>query len=818
MREALYNPTMPIVLYGLAAEVLGWLALPVAFQLFRALPGRGAALARPLGLLTASWVLWMGASSGVLVNDSSGVLAAVLAVAGLSAWLLWRQPPLRGELRDFLRREWRLLLGIAVLFWACLLAWSALRAYAGLKIYFQGGEKFMEIAFLNGILNSAHFPPQDPWLSGFGISYYYFGYVMMALMVRWTGVAPSVGFDLHDALTFAMAALAAFELAYGLVRSSGGRRAAAAAAGGLGALFLVGMGNLAGLVESLYARGWLPRAAAEWLAIPDLTQTAQVTGSFLPSGGWAWWWRASRVLNDLDLNGNPLGVQPISEFPFFSFLLGDNHPHKLGLPFAVMATALAYQFFLDARAGRRAGWLRLLLTGWGIGALVFLNTWDFPIYWALALGAYALGRWQRGDPLRDLVDRDGRRIALGITAGIGFYLPFFNGFSSQAGGVLPYVFPPTRLAQYLLIFAPFVWILAGFMALRLRRQLGSAWWKTAAQAWARWALAATALFGLVLLLTVGALVFDQMFRGGQVSAAAQSMLGGAGVGDALVKILGWRLRLPGLFLLLSLLLGLAWSGLRRDQDVAGGFVCLLALAGFGLTWTTEFAYLRDVFGVRMNTVFKFYFQAWALLAPAAAYALWALLRRCRRPGVVLAAVGGLLAAAGMVYPVLAVWSRADGFAGQPGLDAAAPLRAAYPDDFAAIDWINLHAAPDAVILEAPGTSYTFAGRIGAFTGRRSVLGWVVHEQQWRGNYVEQARREAAIAEMFTSDDPQRLSQLLADYGVDFIVTGATENETIRTACRQAGLTCSPEDARRRFASLFPRVFQQGNVEIFRVVR
>ena len=55
-----------------------------------------------------------------------------------------------------------------------------------------GGEKFMEIAFLNAILNSQHFPPLDPWLSGFAISYYYFGYVMMAVLTRLSGAVSGV--------------------------------------------------------------------------------------------------------------------------------------------------------------------------------------------------------------------------------------------------------------------------------------------------------------------------------------------------------------------------------------------------------------------------------------------------------------------------------------------------------------------------------------------------------------------------------------------------------------------------------------------------
>jgi len=54
----------------------------------------------------------------------------------------------------------------------------------------------MELAFINSILKSPGFPPQDPWLSGFAISYYYFGYVIIAMLIRITGVTSGVGFNL----------------------------------------------------------------------------------------------------------------------------------------------------------------------------------------------------------------------------------------------------------------------------------------------------------------------------------------------------------------------------------------------------------------------------------------------------------------------------------------------------------------------------------------------------------------------------------------------------------------------------------------------
>ena len=44
-------------------------------------------------------------------------------------------------------------------------------------------EKPMEFAFLNSVLRTGSQPPGDPWLSGYAISYYHFGYVIMAILL-----------------------------------------------------------------------------------------------------------------------------------------------------------------------------------------------------------------------------------------------------------------------------------------------------------------------------------------------------------------------------------------------------------------------------------------------------------------------------------------------------------------------------------------------------------------------------------------------------------------------------------------------------------
>ena len=70
----------------------------------------------------------------------------------------------------------------------------------------------MDFAFLNASTRAAYFPPEDPWLQGHGISYYYFGYLIMGMLTKLTGIHSSIAYNLSLALIPAMAAAGAFGL------------------------------------------------------------------------------------------------------------------------------------------------------------------------------------------------------------------------------------------------------------------------------------------------------------------------------------------------------------------------------------------------------------------------------------------------------------------------------------------------------------------------------------------------------------------------------------------------------------------------------
>src|SRR5205823_630008 len=114
----------------------------------------------------------------------------------------------------------------------------------------------------------------------------------------------------------------------------------------------------------------------------------------------------------------------------------------------------------------------------------------------------------------------------------------------------------------------------------------------------------------------------------------------------------------------------------------------------------EVVYLRDVFGTRMNSVFKFQYQAWLLLGLASAGGLGVIWTRSGarhrwRPlvGVVVALVLG----PGLVYPLAATWTKSNGFRGEPTLMGDRFLERGAPADYRAIEWLRTSTAGRPVV-------------------------------------------------------------------------------------------------------------------------
>ena len=831
-----------------AIQLLALIAAPLLLAVLAPLADRGWGLSKAFGLLLFAYVVWLLGVTHVAPNGPIAYGVAILLVLGGSAYFLRRSGGKAGwragvdELVVFLRRR----RGLLLLEEAVLLA-----SYSGFLLIrrqnpdISGTEKFMDFAFVNAVGRSVTFPPIDPWLAPSAampeptINYYHFGYLMQGVLVRLTGVHPAVGFNLALSMLFGLSAIGVFSLCYGLARDLVAERARGAV----------------GARPARPARlgAWSFRAARPYLV-------AGAAGVFLllisgnlwtflrridSSGLWDkdFWqgvgWNATRVLvikqGDRDVD------YTINEFPAFSFLLGDLHPHVLALPFTLLAVGLAYAWLMRppllfqwAMAGtplpdHRARWRRAapfaaLIPGAVIlGGLYFLNSWDFPAYFALAQAAALAGAWWlRGE---DETESWGKAALAVVACGalaVALYLPFHLTFRppvlSDEASRLPIGIVTQRsyLSQFLqfwgLQLALLVPVLGSALLWRRGGSLlpsltGSLRRAESAAVIAReapgWEIGLVGLAGLALIA-----VADRLGSGALMCALALAAGGAYGArrslapADPAVK-------------------GDPLAG-RRPLAFAFGAICLAGL----LLATCEVVYIRDFYGGalrRMNTVFKFYYQAWLLLAVGGSVASFWLYQTLRTRGAQLArwallAGAGILVVAGLHFPLRVAWLRTEGFTAPATLNGMAWMQRFHPEDYAATEWLRVHGAsaavPAPIVLEATGGAYSEFARVATETGFPTVLGWDQHERLWRGASINEEvdRRKADADAAYSAATFDQAKQVLDKYGVSYVVVGYLEQQKYGAGGGLAKFDAAVRDG------FLQKAFSQGATSVYRVAR
>ncbi|GAB4481231.1 MAG: hypothetical protein Kow00124_28770 [Anaerolineae bacterium] len=476
---ATYDPThrdlwsriqpLTVIAWWLVIAAIGWLAFPILYVLLPGLPDRGYPLARVLGLLITAWLAWLLASAGVLRWGAGAILAALLALALASAALAW---PRRAELIAWLRGRRGSIIRVEIMLGVLYLAFVLIRlGNPDLWHPYFGGEKPMDLAYLNAVLNSTRFPPYDPWFAGSTIKYYYFGFVIVGLPIKLLGIPSTLAYNLVIPTLFALTGGAAFSAAYNLIAPptaapdppaahssltlrealrrwpavDAGELAHAFQAGtgqiirsiagtpqraaGVGAMLMaVVLGNLGQIRTALWALAELGAGEPLWAvrpfpALSDMLaglRRLSEPGTVLPLNIGQWYWNATRIIPvPIDEAGNPLEVGPISEFPFFTFLYADLHAHMIALMLTLLVVVwgigLVRGAVQEAQSGDRRSLLfrlgELLIGALTIGALRATNTWDWPTYVLVGLVVVALAHARRR--------ADGPALACLLAGGLG---------------------------------------------------------------------------------------------------------------------------------------------------------------------------------------------------------------------------------------------------------------------------------------------------------------------------------------------------------------------------------------------------------------
>lgn len=856
---------VPVVAWLIAIWLIGVLAFPFTFVAFRKFADRGYAFAKTIGVLAFAWLTWTLASYGALPFERTTMFLMLGTMLLGALFVIWRKGL---EMLAYLRAHWKLLVGIEIVYLAFFALDLAIRfGNPDLWHPYFGGEKPMDFAYLNAVIKTTYFPAYNPWFAGGFINYYYFGQLISATLVKFTGIVPEVAYNLLLPMFFGLTASGAFGVAYNVLARAtedGGQGAGVGGRGsderqatddgrrmttnlrpalaGLAAAALVlvigNLGQVGVLFQGLTELG-RQVGANDGIGAFVMGVLAWIGGKEIPVPIGNWYWTATRII-----------PETINEMPFFTFVYADLHAHLMSLPFTLAGLGLAAHAVIN-RA--RLRWYDLGIAAMVLGALRAINTWDYPTYLALigcamvvgyfadkhqttdespfdwsefiqryllfivlvfvqiavtvipinaagfkitfdmgiyilvVLFALALGFGKFGlqlDPRRIAWDLGLRMIAL-IALGVLFYWPYIANYGTAYTSVELWSDARTLLSDYLVVHGIFLFLAGTYLVVLLARKSARTMITPDADTEAQSLMEGWTIY---LLPALAVLVVGLLILGLQVFAVVVPLAAAA-----------------------------LWILFQHDTAPIHRFLSLVIVAALLLTLMVEVVTLKGDIG-RMNTVFKFYLQAWVFFAVASASGLaivfnhlWFRQARVEEvsaaTGTSLEKIGGdspvmqtvkaawwglaaLLIVAGMLYPVFAGWAKVNDRFVQgmpPGLNGLDYMKqASYSEnniefplepDYQAIQWLRQNIVGSPVIVEGNTGLYHWGDRISINTGLPVVVGWDWHtKQQYSllpGEEID--NRIQDIRTIYETTDPAEALKWLHEFGVSLIYVGPLEH-------------------------------------------
>ena len=776
------TPWVAALVWYLVITLLGWVAYPIVRVIFHGLPDRGYPFSRLTGLILTAYLTWLASST--CFTFSRLTIVIILGILLLcSGFLAFKQ---KQGLLEEIKTNRKYFLTVECLMLVLFLISLGIRlGNPDLWHPYKGGEKPMDLSYFTAVLKSTVFPPYDPWYSGGYINYYYFGFVLVGVPVKLLGILPAIAYNLILPTLFSLTGLGAFSIGWNLFArrrsledADGSSRKAnslrSTLAGVLSVFTVLIMGNL-GTIRMLWQglqRLAAPGGVIDYAKFTDrfvwffLGLAKFFSGSRLPFGIGEWYWNPSRALPG----------ETITEFPFFTFTYADMHAHMIALPITILVIGWGlgvllgkwrWKTDLHFKPWVTAG-ISLVFGGIAIGMLKVTNTWDFPTYLALSclILLYTILRHAevpdsflpgRNTWIRELLYTTG---ILGLLIGftLVFYLPFSKNYGQAYGSISLWTSDHSPLSSYLVHWGVQLWIITSWVVWETREWLASTPVSSLRKLrpYAGYLQVLAILFGLVLVLI--------------------TILG--------VKI-AWMAGLLGAWVLILML--------RPGLPDAKRLVLFMTGTALMLTLFVELFVLVGDIG-RMNTVFKFYFQAWTLFGLCAAAALvWlipAVTTRWRESvSSIWQVVLAVLLFSAALYPITAATDKIrDRMSSETtltlnGLDFMATSR--YYDqsmemdlsqDYDAILWLQQNVKGSPVIVETNTVEYRWGNRFTIYTGLPGVLGWNWHQRQQRG-FIDLngiSNRLNDISSFYLTTDIQTALSFIKSYNVSYIILGQME--------------------------------------------
>lgn len=754
---------MEFLRFYFVVEILGIIIFPIVFYVFNTFSDKGLTFSKPIALLTISYLLWIFSVFKILPNSFRGIIVVLFFISVFSFLIFIKT---KEEIINFVITKFRKIVFIEIFFLLAFIGATFLHSFVP---EIAGTEKPFEFMLFNSTLKSEYFPPYDAWYGGLPMSYYYFGYVILSTITILAKVSSSIAFNLGVSLTWALTAVSIFGLSYNLIKFSHKDEKITKSKEPstiifcffIVSLFLI-LSNFEGVLELLAINGIGDSNFYKFFNVGGL-DGSNVSSSWYPTEHW-FWWRATRLATNWN----------VMEFPFFSFLLGDLHPHLLVLPYAIAAFGLFVVLLIQKKVLNlewiRKNFILSLILILVMGGIAGINTWFFIPFFTLVFLLVLIKNYiKTKDKIITLLRHSvSFMLPVGVLSILSF-LPLFLTTNTSMNKILPNE----------------VLNKAGFIP---KEAIAS----SPIQLFLFWG----PLFVLALVVTFWR-VFNYPMKRISKLAIISPFLPFFAWGINIVYLRGFggfvnELKERGITLLsiiiLMLLVMFSLQSLlqivfSRKKNFWEGTLLSAAsiLVGLLLILGAELFYIHDAMQGRYNTVFKFYFISWMFLSIGAGlgmYEIWSdwfkekfKLSKAR---LVILIIFSLTIISAAIYPVLATFNRTNNFNNQISIDGLEYLQKSSPDEYSAILWLQKNVKGKEIIIEASGADYSSDNLISAMTGLPTIIGMSNHEFVIHNDSEELQKRLSAVETIYRTSDFEEAKRLSKQYKVKYIYLGPRE--------------------------------------------
>jgi len=588
-------------------------------------------------------------------------------------------------------------------------------------------EKIMELMILTSVMDMKSIIPNDLWYHNEGIKYYYFGYFVFSSVPKMLSFNSNVAYNFILPAVISYSSLVLIHFTQLLFKQLNVKKNFILFFL-FSFIFIFFLSPIASFIEFMSHLSIGNNAFYKFIDINGIDKLPDIK-LFWPDDHW-WWFSISRIIS-YNRSDFIFSDYTINEFPAFSMILGDIHPHILAIPFVLLSIYLIIFIFNNAYKYKEFHYMSIFQLAIIFLFTILINPWYLiPILWLFLLNLlfyeYYIGVKPRVF-IKSIIQKclplllTGIVVILFLNPSDQLKFPFisFVKVSSQLVHLIIYwslIFSPILLFSIIKIFKN------GFSKNQFLQNCF------------------VFLFFSIVLTLVSMRVFNaELFV------------------NYVLVLIAFSLIIPILIIFTK--------QLYDKNNYLDLTIIISVLSGVLVVYGSEFIFIVDSFNNRMNTIFKFYFFVYLLISIFSVYFLYRIyLSLSKKIFIIFITIFLIFIVPSFWWTISALNSRFEEQKGVRGLDGLSYL---IDDEKELISFIKKNTQTEDIILETVGRAYSKTNFIPASTGRATVLGWPNHEIQWRGsaNIINDLKYKIDLF----YQDPNNNMDLIKEYNIKYVI-------------------------------------------------